>query len=155
MPHQRHGSESQAEADQSDRQIAEASRQVGVSPRVLRYWEQSGVVKPSRDPAGRRHFSRHDLLAISLIRQLLDASETSIADLRLIRELAEREVAAAMSDPLTRLRLLFQRQAAEEGFRRLIEAMVPPGPPPLPGPGRDPVGPPRDPLHRPGPPPED
>jgi DNA-binding transcriptional MerR regulator len=155
VPHKRQLATSHSDPDQSDRQIAEVSRQVGVSPRVLRYWEQSGVVKPSRDPAGRRHFNRHDLLTIALIRQLLEASETSIADLRLVRELAEREVAAAMSDPLTRLRLLFQRQAAEEGFHQLIEAMVPPERPPLPRPGHDPVRPPRDHLRGPGTAPED
>lgn len=140
MPHNRHDPEESASRDQSDRQIAEASRQVGISPRVLRYWEQSGVVKPSRDPAGRRHFNRHDLLAITLIQELLESSDTSIADLRLVRELAEREVAAAMSDPLTRLRLLFQRQAAEEEFHHLIEAMVPRERPPLSRPGHDPAG---------------
>ncbi|MHB1575963.1 MAG: MerR family transcriptional regulator [Candidatus Dormibacteria bacterium] len=155
MPHQRHDSGSGPDADQSDRRIAEASRQVGVSPRVLRYWEQSGVVRPSRDPAGRRHFNRHDLLAISLIRELLDSSETSISDLRLIRELAEREVTAAMADPLTRLRLLFQRQAAEEGFHRLIDAAVPQERGPLPRPGHDPGPGPLDPLSGPHATPED
>lgn len=125
------------EAEGSDqRLIAEASTQVGVSPRVLRYWEQLGVVRPSRDPKGRRHFSRHDLLAMTLIQELLETTQASISDLRLVREVAEREVEAALSDPLTRLKLLFQRQAAEPHFHDLIEERVPgpgsPGPPPPP-----------------------
>jgi DNA-binding transcriptional MerR regulator len=118
-------------ADQ-DRQrlIADASREIGVSARVLRYWEQLGVVRPSRDPRGRRHFSRHDLLAMSLIEELLESTGASISDLRLLREMAEREVEAALRDPLTRLRLLFQRQAAEPQFHQLIAERLPPRPPP-------------------------
>ena len=134
-----------------DRQrlIADASREIGVSARVLRYWEQLGVVRPSRDPRGRRHFSRHDLLAMALIQELLDSTGASISDLRLLREMAEREVEAALRDPLTRLRLLFQRQAAEPHFHRLIAERLPPrlpperGPrPPLPHRGEPPLPPP-------------
>ncbi len=113
------------ESEPADRQIADASRQIGVSPRILRYWEQLGVVKPSRDPSGRRHFSRHDLLAMALVKELLETPNTSISDLRLVREVAELEVTAAMAVPLTRLKLLFQRQAAEEGFQRLMERRLP------------------------------
>ena len=118
--------------EDQDRQrlIADASREIGVSARVLRYWEQLGVVRPSRDPRGRRHFSRHDLLAMSLIQELLESTGASISDLRLLREMAEREVEAALQDPLTRLRLLFQRQAAEPQFHQLIAERLPPGPPP-------------------------
>jgi DNA-binding transcriptional MerR regulator len=118
--------------EDQDRQrlIADASREIGVSARVLRYWEQLGVVRPSRDPRGRRHFSRHDLLAMALIQELLETTGASISDLRLLREMAEREVEAALRDPLTRLRLLFQRQAAEPYFHQLIAERLPPGPPP-------------------------
>lgn len=56
--------------DSPDRRMAEASGEIGLSPRVPRYWERIGVVKPSRDPAGRRHFSRHDLLLIPLVREV-------------------------------------------------------------------------------------
>jgi DNA-binding transcriptional MerR regulator len=113
-------------ADSSDRRMAEASGEIGLSPRVLRYWERIGVVKPSRDPAGRRHFSRHDLLLMALVREVVGDSETSISDLRLVRELAEREVVAAMADPLTRLKLLFLRQEAEPYFRELMAEFVHP-----------------------------
>ncbi len=129
------------------RLIADASREIGVSARVLRYWEQLGVVRPSRDPRGRRHFSRHDLLAMALIQELLGSTGASISDLRLLREMAEREVEAALRDPLTRLRLLFQRQAAEPHFHRLIAERLPPPPtrdqsPPLPHRGEPPLPPP-------------
>lgn len=125
--------------------IADASRKIGVSARVLRYWEQLGVVRPSRDPRGRRHFSRHDLLAMALIQELIETTGASISDLRLLREVAKREVDAALQDPLTRLQLLFQRQEAEPHFRRLIDERLPAGPPPP----REP-GPPL--AHRDGPP---
>jgi len=154
MPHKRQGQDEHGEPDSSDRRIAEASQQVGVSPRVLRYWEQLGVVRPSRDPGGRRHFNRHDLLAMSLVSQLLEDSDTSISDLRLVRVVADKEVEAAMSDPLTRLKLLFQRQAAEEAFQPLLDELLPRprGPmPPSAGPS-DPPGPGRRPLAGPPPP---
>lgn len=123
--------------DNRDQQrlIADASREIGVSPRVLRYWEELGVVRPSRDPRGRRHFSRHDLLAMALIRDLIEGTGASISDLRLLREVAERETAAALGDPLTRLRLLFQRQAAEPHFHQMIEDRLPPPRAARPGPG--------------------
>lgn len=108
---------------------------------MLRYWERLGVIRPSRDPAGRRHFSRHDLLLMALVRETVAASETSISDLRLVRELAEREVVAAMADPLTRLKLLFLRQEAEPYFRELLDRFVPPphGRPGPPGPDGGPA----------------
>jgi hypothetical protein len=68
---------------------------------------------------------------MALVREVVGDSETSISDLRLVRELAEREVVAAMADPLTRLRLLFLRQEAEPYFRELMDEFVPP---PLHGP---------------------
>ncbi len=110
----------------AERRIAEASAAVGVSSRVLRYWEQLGVVRPSRGPHGRRHFTRHDLLLMTLIRSLLEDEAASIGDLRLLRETAEREVAAAASDPLLRLQLLFKRQASEALFHGLMAQQVPP-----------------------------
>jgi len=114
----------------SDRQIAEASEAIGVSPRVLRYWEQLGVVRPTRGPHGRRHFTRHDLLLMSLVRSLLDEEGRSIGDLRLLRVAADRSVAATATDPLLRLQLLFLRQASEALFQELMAQRVPP-----PGPG--------------------
>ncbi|HVA22371.1 MAG TPA: helix-turn-helix domain-containing protein [Candidatus Micrarchaeia archaeon] len=126
------GRDPESAAFATDRQIAEASAAVGVSPRVVRYWEQLGVVRPTRGPHGRRHFTRHDLLLMSLIRALLDEEGASIGDLRLLREAAERQVAGAMVDPLLRVQLLFMRQAAEAPFLDLMAARIPP---PLPGRG--------------------
>ncbi len=129
------GTPSEADGPASDRQIAEASAAIGVSPRVLRYWEQLGVVRPTRGPHGRRHFTRHDLLLMSLIRSLLDEQGGSIGDLRLLRAASERWVAAAARDPLLRIQLLFLRQGSEALFHDLMPGRVPP-PPPDPGGGR-------------------
>jgi len=135
-----HADQQGPESDSSDQRIAEASRQIGVSPRVLRYWEQMGVLRPSRDPAGRRHFSRHDLLVMALVQELLEDGATSISDLRLVREVAEVEVRSALENPLTRLKLLFQRQAAEPYFQALLEEKLPAPLPP------HHLGPPKPPL---------
>lgn len=99
---------------------------------MLRYWEQQGVVRPSRGPGGRRHFTPHDLLVMSLVRSLQEQSEASIGELRLLRESAEHEVQAMLADPLLRLRLLFLRQAAEPGLEELIRERLRPLPPPPP-----------------------
>jgi len=135
-PHHQPPVEPPDDDSRSGRQIAEASRAIGVSPRVLRYWEELGVIRPTRGPGGRRHFTRHDLLAMALMRSLQEESGVSVGELRLLREATEREVAAAMRDPLLRLRLLFLRQAAEPRLRDLVDLHVP-GPPPPPRPPHD------------------
>ena len=41
--------------------ISEAARQVGVAERTLRDYDKRGIVKPTRDSAGKRLFSKTDI----------------------------------------------------------------------------------------------
>jgi DNA-binding transcriptional MerR regulator len=41
--------------------IADAAHQAGCSQGTLRKLDEEGVVRPTRDPWGRRLFSRHDI----------------------------------------------------------------------------------------------
>ncbi|MGH3501623.1 MAG: MerR family transcriptional regulator, partial [Nocardioidaceae bacterium] len=53
--------------------IAEAAARTGVSARLLRYYEQQGLVRPLRDHRGWRVYGQRDLDRLDEIRTLLDA----------------------------------------------------------------------------------
>ena len=46
---------------------ARAAAQAGVTVKALKYYESIGLIKPSREPNGYRHFSDHD---VALVRQI-------------------------------------------------------------------------------------
>jgi DNA-binding transcriptional MerR regulator len=107
--------------------IQEVGEQVGVSPRMLRYWEQQGIIEPSRAPGGARHYNRHDQLMLMLIRAVLDEGY-SVSDLRLLREAAEHEAEAIFSSDNAALLLqwLYRRKYAEPMLHELMERVIPP-----------------------------
>ena len=47
--------------------IRELSRRTGVSARMLRYYEEQGLLKPDRTSAGYRHYSNQDVVAVERI----------------------------------------------------------------------------------------
>ncbi|GAA2246597.1 MerR family transcriptional regulator [Streptomyces amakusaensis] len=53
--------------------IGELSRRTGVSERLLRYYEQQGLLHPERQPSGYRDFREGDVDAVRRIRTLLSA----------------------------------------------------------------------------------
>lgn len=120
--------------------LAEA---VGVTPRVLRYWEEQGLISPSREH-GRLRYSPRDLAIAGLIRRLLDAG-AGVEGIQMLKRLAERDIrhAAASGDQSAlaeeALRLLYQRKAFREETGTDEEhypgGRPPPPPPPAPGPG--------------------
>ncbi|TDB97463.1 MerR family transcriptional regulator [Actinomadura sp. 7K534] len=57
--------------------IGELSRRTGVSPRLLRYYEEQGLLEPGRGPNGYRHYDEAAVLTVRKIRVLLDAGLTS------------------------------------------------------------------------------
>lgn len=133
--------------------LAEA---VGVTPRVLRYWEEQGLISPSREH-GRLRYSPRDVAIAGLIRRLLDAG-AGVEGIRMLKRLAERDIrhAAASGDPSAlaeeALRILYQRKAFREETgteeQHYPEGRPPSGPPPRPG-----SPPPPAPPARPGAPP--
>ncbi len=135
--------------------IPRLAERVGVTPRVLRYWEEQGLISPSREH-GKLRYSPRDVAIAALIRLLLDAG-AGVEGIRMLKRLAERDVRrAAASDDRSALaeealRILYQRKAFREESgtdeehypARTPPAPAPPpaGPPPPPRPHRPPHGP--------------
>jgi len=53
-----------------------AERLTGLTARQIRYWEQQGLVKPSRTPGGHRMYSEADILRLKEIKRLLSEGMT-------------------------------------------------------------------------------
>ena len=47
--------------------IGEMAARFGLETHVLRHWEDVGLLRPARDSAGRRRYSRDDLVRIAVI----------------------------------------------------------------------------------------
>ncbi|WP_330227941.1 MerR family transcriptional regulator [Nocardia sp. NBC_00508] len=63
--------------------IGVLQRRTGVSQRLLRYYEEQGLLQPSRQASGYREYRESDVATVLHIRNLLAAglSTTTIADL--------------------------------------------------------------------------
>lgn len=122
--------------------IGPAGEAIGLSPRMVRYLEEQGVIAAERGPGprGHRHYPPPELHLGRAAGQAMDAGHPT-ATLRALRMLAERRVADVRSsgDPLAWFELLALARAVEIA-RRADE--------PEPGPPRPPGGPP-DPARRP------
>lgn len=53
--------------------IGDAAAQLGVSERVLRYYEEQGLVRPARTDSGQRLYGESDLRAVRRVRAMLAA----------------------------------------------------------------------------------
>ncbi len=98
--------------------IPRLAERVGVTARVLRYWEDLGLISPTREH-GKLRYSPRDVAIARLIRRLLAAGE-GVEGIRMLRRLAERDVrrAAGTGDETAlaeeALRILYQRKAFRE-----------------------------------------
>ena len=98
--------------------IPRLAERVGVTPRVLRYWEEQGLISPTRE-RGKLRYSPRDVAIARLTRALLDAG-ASVDGVRMLKELSEREIRRAAEDASQALvteialRLLYQRKAFRE-----------------------------------------
>jgi DNA-binding transcriptional MerR regulator len=125
--------------------IPRLAERVGVTPRVLRYWEEQGLISPTREH-GKLRYSPRDVAIARLIRSLLEAG-VGIEGVRMLKRLAERDIrrssSAADETALIEeaLRILYQRKAFREETG-MDEEHYPEGKPPPPPPHR---GPPRRP----------
>jgi DNA-binding transcriptional MerR regulator len=128
--------------------IPRLAERVGVTPRVLRYWEEQQLISPTREH-GKLRFSPRDQAIAALIRILLEAG-VGVDGIRMLKRLSERDIrrAAVAGDQLAlaeeALRILYQRKAfaeetgtSEEHYAR-PEHPPPPHPPP---PHQSPHGP--------------
>lgn len=51
----------------SGESIGEAAARFGLDTHVLRFWEDEGLLRPTRDGAGRRLFSQDDVVRVAVI----------------------------------------------------------------------------------------
>lgn len=118
--------------------IPRLAEQVGVTPRVLRYWEEQGLISPTREQ-GKLRYSPRDVAIARLTKGLLD-SGASVDGIRMLKELSEREIrrtAEGAGDSVLSeiaLRVLYQRKAFREATG-MNEEHYPHGDPKPPGHG--------------------
>ncbi|MFG1792152.1 MerR family transcriptional regulator [Nocardia sp. NPDC049149] len=67
--------------------ISDLSKLTGASPRMLRHYENAGVLTPHRDPNGYRHYREEDVKTVSDIRCLL-ASGLSLSEAAVLIHIA-------------------------------------------------------------------
>lgn len=70
----------------------ETTQKIGISPERLRYWERSGIVKPSYVQCGTRRFRRYsqeDIHRAVLVKTLVDNEKYTLEGA--IRRLKEEE----------------------------------------------------------------
>ena len=128
--------------------IPRLAENIGVTPRVMRYWEEQGLITPTREH-GKLRYSPRDLAIARMTKRLLEAG-VSVDGLRMLKELSQREIRRAGQDQdeavlaELALRVLHQRKAFKEATG-MDEEHYPDGkpPPPAHGPGAKP--------HPPGP----
>jgi DNA-binding transcriptional MerR regulator len=131
-----------ADSDDDLMAIPRLAERVGVSPRVLRYWEEQGIISPSTEH-GRLRYSPRDEAIARLVKRLLELTDCGIDGIKMLKRLAEREVRGPRDDEVglseSALRSLYARKA----FRELagvdderLGAPAPPGPGPHPKPLR-------------------
>jgi DNA-binding transcriptional MerR regulator len=117
--------------------IPRLAERVGVTPRVLRYWEEQGLISPAREH-GKLRYSPRDVAIAALIRRLLEAG-VGIDGIRMLKRLAERDIrnssgeadVTALAEQA--LRILYQRKAFREETG-MDEEHYPEGRPPRPPP---------------------
>ena len=124
--------------------IPRLAEETGVTPRVLRYWEEQGLISPSREH-GRLRYSPRDLAIARLTRRLMDQG-VGVEGVRMLKDLVQRDIeqAAASDDDRTlteaALRILYERKAFEEATG-MKEEHYPEGHHPPPGPRGRPLRP--------------
>lgn len=117
--------------------IGPAGEAIGISPRMVRYLEEQGVIAAERGPGPRdhRHYPPPELHLGRAAALAMDAGHPT-ATLRALRSLADRRVrdARLSGDPLAWFELLALGRAVEIA-RRTDEPE--PKPPPEPAPSKD------------------
>ncbi|MFK0250616.1 MerR family transcriptional regulator [Amycolatopsis azurea] len=116
--------------------IGELSRRSGVSHRLLRYYEEQGLLRPQRRPSGYREYLSSDVAVVRRIRGLLAAGLSTVtisSVLPCIRDDGERLVPTC-PDLIAQLRQERDRidQAIEDltTSRRALDTVISAAPSP-------------------------
>ncbi|WP_252106404.1 MULTISPECIES: MerR family transcriptional regulator [unclassified Halomonas] len=99
--------------------IGEVAKRSGVSVRMLRYYEQVGLLAPGREAQGYRRFSDTDVIRAGRIRQLSDAGLTVEAIGELLPCVVDERPAF---DPCPRIRSRLAQEVAS--LDRRIEQLA-------------------------------
>lgn len=128
-----------AESRGKSLRIGELSRRTGVSQRLLRYYEDQGLLTPARRASGYREYEPSDVLVVAHIRNLLAAglSTATIADvLPCMGKDGERLIADCpeLVDDLHRERARISASIRElETARATLDTIIATAPPALTG----------------------
>ena len=71
--------------------IHEAAETTGWSPRMLRYIERSGLIRPQRSGSGYRLFGPAELQRLRTLRELLERFDIGLSDVGFARRLRDEE----------------------------------------------------------------
>lgn len=111
--------------------IGPAAERLGLSPRMVRYLEEQGVLRPERGPGprGHRHFPPPELALAAAAVRATKAGHPS-ATLRALRDLADERVRAARTsgDPLIWFDLLALASAVDVALHDELDPAAPDGP---------------------------
>jgi DNA-binding transcriptional MerR regulator len=139
-------SDSELPGDERLVAIPRLAEQVGVTPRILRYWEEQGLISPTREH-GKLRYSPRDVAIARLIRTVL-AAGVGVEGVRMLKRVAQRDIRnssaghddAALAEEA--LRILYQRKAFREETgmdeEHYPEGKPQPPPPPKPAPHHGP-----------------
>ncbi|RZQ65416.1 MerR family transcriptional regulator [Amycolatopsis suaedae] len=103
--------------------IGELERRTGVSQRLLRYYEEQGLLRPRRLPSGYRVYDETDVTTVAQIRNLLAAglSTATIADM--LPCLATEGGRLVADCPELLIELYQERRRITSAITELTEAM--------------------------------
>ncbi|MEW2132396.1 MerR family transcriptional regulator [Streptomyces sp. NPDC005435] len=119
--------------------IGEMVRRTGVSERLLRYYEEQGLLAPDRLPSGYRVYREEDVGTVRRVRTLLTAGLTTETIARVLPCLREqdRRLVPICPDLVADLRAERARitRAIDElqASRGMLDAVIEAGPEPAPG----------------------
>ncbi|MQS34894.1 MerR family transcriptional regulator [Streptomyces katsurahamanus] len=102
--------------------MGEFSRRTGVSQRLLRYYEEQGLLRPERRPSGYREYAEEDVATVRGIRMLLGAGLNTAVIAELLPCMVDtgRILAPACSGMLPDLRR--ERERIDEAVSGLLSA---------------------------------
>lgn len=112
--------------------IPRLAERVGVSPRVLRYWEEQGIISPSTEH-GRLRYSPRDEAIARLVKRLLELNDCGVDGVKMLKRVAEREIRSAGGDEAAYTEIALRALYARKAFREVTgvddERLGAPAPP--------------------------
>lgn len=90
--------------------IGDISRRSGVSERMLRYYEQQGLIQPQRQASGYRNYTEDDVSAVELIRQL-NRSGLKLESIRILLPCMDKS--GMTVEVCNEIKMLLEKELAE------------------------------------------